>query len=47
MTDLHYRPAMSERSIYLRDQAQKCMRHAEAVSDAFTQAHLAQLVREK
>jgi hypothetical protein len=34
---------MTERSIYLRDQAVKCMRHAQAMGDAFTQAVLRRL----
>jgi hypothetical protein len=34
---------MSERSIYLRDQAQKCMRHAAALSDDYTQRKLRDL----
>jgi hypothetical protein len=31
---------MSERSIYLRDQAQKCMFHATAIDDACMQGEL-------
>jgi hypothetical protein len=31
---------MSERSIYLRDQARKCMAHAAALSDDYTQHQL-------
>jgi hypothetical protein len=34
---------MSERSVYLRDQAQKCMLHAAALSDAYTQGELRKL----
>jgi hypothetical protein len=34
---------MSERSIYLRDQAKKCMRHAEALTDPYTQGELRRL----
>jgi hypothetical protein len=34
---------MTERSIYLRDQAEKCMCHAQAMGDAFTQALLRRL----
>jgi hypothetical protein len=34
---------MTERSIYLRDQAEKCMRQAQAMGDAFTQAVLRRL----
>jgi hypothetical protein len=36
-------PSMSERSVYLRDQAQKCMLHAAALSDAYTQGELRKL----
>jgi hypothetical protein len=31
---------MSERSIYLRDQADKCRRHASHMTDAYTQEQL-------
>jgi hypothetical protein len=34
---------MSKRSSYLRDQAQKCMHHAQALSDAYTQGELRNL----
>ena len=34
---------MSERSIYLRDQADKCRVHASAMTDAVTQAELRKL----
>jgi hypothetical protein len=37
---------MSERSIYLRDQADKCRRHASAMSDAYTQTELRRLADE-
>jgi hypothetical protein len=37
---------MSERSTYLRDQADKCRRHATAVSDPYTQAELRKLAIE-
>jgi hypothetical protein len=37
---------MSERSIYLRDQALKCRRHADAISDLYTQAELRKLAAE-
>jgi hypothetical protein len=37
---------MSERSIYLRDQARKCMRHAQALTDAQTQGELRKLADE-
>jgi hypothetical protein len=37
---------MSERSAYLRDQTKKCMRHAEALSDAYTQGELRRLASE-
>jgi hypothetical protein len=37
---------MSERSTYLRDQADKCRRHATAVSDPYTQAELQKLAIE-
>jgi hypothetical protein len=37
---------MSERSIYLRDQADKCQRHANALTDAQTQAELRKLAAE-
>ncbi len=37
---------MSERSIYLRDQAAKCLRHAIALSDVQTQAELRKLAAE-
>jgi hypothetical protein len=37
---------MSERSIYLRDQADKCRRHAEALNDAYTQGELRKLAAE-
>jgi hypothetical protein len=44
--DLLYRPAMSERSIYLRDQAAKCEWQANNVGDAETQAELLKLASE-
>jgi hypothetical protein len=37
---------MSERSIYLRDQASKCLRHANCMSDAETQTRLRKLAAE-
>jgi hypothetical protein len=37
---------MSERSIYLRDQAIKCRHHADHLTDAETQAQLRKLARE-
>jgi hypothetical protein len=37
---------MSERSIYLRDQAAKCRWHADAMSDARTQVELRKLAAE-
>jgi hypothetical protein len=37
---------MSERSMYLRDQAAKCRWHADAISDAQTQAELRNLAAE-
>jgi hypothetical protein len=37
---------MSERSIYLRDQAEKCQRHASAMTDAHTQVELRKLAAE-
>jgi hypothetical protein len=37
---------MSERSIYLRDQARKCRHHADALSDIQTQAELRKLASE-
>jgi hypothetical protein len=37
---------MSERSIYLRDQADKCRRHATAMTDPLTQAELRKLAIE-
>jgi hypothetical protein len=37
---------MSERSDYLRDQAAKCMRHAEVMNEPFTQAELRKLASE-
>jgi len=37
---------MSERSIYLRDQADKCLRHARSLTDSETQAQLRKLVAE-
>jgi hypothetical protein len=37
---------MSERSSYLRDQAAKCRRHANAMSDAQTQQELLKLAAE-
>ncbi len=37
---------MSERSIYLRDQAAKCRWHANAISDVHTQAELRKLAAE-
>jgi hypothetical protein len=37
---------MSERSIYLRDQAAKCQRHASAMTDHYTQTELRKLAAE-
>jgi hypothetical protein len=37
---------MSERSIYLRDQADKCRRHARAMTDPYTRAELQKLAAE-
>jgi hypothetical protein len=37
---------MSPRSIYLRDQADKCQRHATAMTDTGTQAALRRLATE-
>jgi hypothetical protein len=37
---------MSDRSVYLRDQADKCQRHANAMSDPRTQAELRKLAAE-
>jgi hypothetical protein len=37
---------MSARSIYLRDQAVKCRRHADSMTDAETQAQLRKLAVE-
>jgi hypothetical protein len=37
---------MSERSIYLRDQADKCRRHANLIGDGHTQAELRKLAAE-
>jgi hypothetical protein len=37
---------MSERSTYLRDQADKCRRHAAAMSDPYTRAELQKLAAE-
>ena len=37
---------MSERSIYLRDQAAKCRRHAGAITDPYTRAELQKLAAE-
>jgi hypothetical protein len=37
---------MSERSIYLRDQAAKCRAHAAALTDVQTQAELRKLAAE-
>jgi hypothetical protein len=37
---------MSERSNYLRDQADKCRQHAAAVTDAYIQAELRRLAVE-
>jgi hypothetical protein len=37
---------MSERSIYLRDQAEKCHRHARQISDPQTQGELCKLAAE-
>ena len=37
---------MSERSIYLRDQAAKCRRHADAMGDKRTQEELRKLAAE-
>ena len=37
---------MSERSIYLRDQADKCRRHADVLTDVETQTQLRKLAAE-
>jgi hypothetical protein len=37
---------MSERAAYLRDQADKCLRHANVLSDVHTQAELRKLAAE-
>jgi hypothetical protein len=37
---------MSERSVYLRDQAAKCGRHADQLTDAETQERLRKLAAE-
>jgi hypothetical protein len=37
---------MSERSVYLRDQAAKCEAHARALTDVFTQDELRKLAAE-
>jgi hypothetical protein len=37
---------MSKRSIYLRDQAAKCRRHADSMTDLETQARLRKLASE-
>jgi len=37
---------MSRRAVYLRDQANKCRRHANAMSDAQTQGELRKLAAE-
>jgi hypothetical protein len=37
---------MSERSIYLRDQADKCGGHARAITDPYTRAELQKLAAE-
>lgn len=37
---------MSDRSVYLRDQAAKCQRHANALSDVHTQVELRKLAAE-
>jgi hypothetical protein len=37
---------MSERSIYLRDQAAKCRRHASAMTDPYRRAELQKLAAE-
>jgi hypothetical protein len=37
---------MSERSIYLRDQAAKCQRHANLIGDSETQVELRKLAAE-
>ena len=37
---------MSERAQYFRDQAYKCLRHADALSDVQTQAELRKLAAE-
>jgi hypothetical protein len=37
---------MSERSTYLRDQADKCQRHAAAITDPQTQTELRKLAAE-
>jgi hypothetical protein len=44
--DMYYRPAMSERSVYLRDQAVKCRWHADRMTDAQTKADLRKLASE-
>ena len=41
-----YSRAMSERSIHLRDQAEKCRAHARAISDVRTQGELRKLAYE-
>jgi hypothetical protein len=37
---------VSERSIYLRDQADKCRQHARAMTDPYTRAELQKLAAE-
>ena len=37
---------MSERSTYLRDQADKCRRHAQAMTDPYARAELQKLAAE-
>jgi hypothetical protein len=44
--DANLIPTMSERSIYLRDQAVKCRGHADSVTDLETQAALRKLATE-
>jgi hypothetical protein len=44
--DLYYRPAMSEHSIYLRDQAVKCRWHADNMTDVQTKGELRKLALE-
>ena len=44
--DLYYRPAMSERSIYLRAEAVKCRGLADKLTDLQTKAELRKLTSE-